>query len=1465
MLKRLKEILFLLLFLILFQQAFAAEALPPLVPAGENFADFPDWAIDKHVLYSSVTFSPDGKMLATASDDKFVKLWDVESRRLLHIFRGHTDEAWAVAFSPDGKTLASGSKDNSVKLWDVDTRRILCTLQEHSNPVGSVAFSPDGKMLASGGEDNTVKLWDVDTQKLLHTFPIEGSSSRVLSVTFSPDGKILASGRENDPVMLWDIHTLQLLPHTFDGLNHVAFSPDGKILAAGGTDNTVKLWDVNTQSLLHTFEGHTNIVWTVKFSPNGKILASGASDNTIKIWDVDAQHLLDTFEGHSNEVLGIAFSPNSKMLASAADESIKIWDMNTRRLLHTFRGHSRPSESGEFSTALSPDGKILAITDAANTIQLWDTQKGVILKTTLNGHSDSVLAMAFSPDGNVLASGSADHTVRLWDTRSGAVLKTLKDHDRSVLTVAFSPDGNVLASGSHDDTVRLWDTQSGAALNTLKDHGNSVSALAFSPDGKTLASGSWDNTVRLWNMPTGTPIKTMTEHINSISALAFGPDGKTLASGSDDKTVKLWDVGSQRLLQNIDGHKGRVVSVAYSPDSKKLISGSDDKIIKIWDIGTRNLLRTFNGEKSRILSATNGEKSRILSATFNPKGEVLGIGLDDTSMKLWNLDTQRLMYNLLAGTNGNWISWDDSGKFQRGDDGSLLLTLNGKDYIPAVPKLAEPLLSSALTAEWDGQILRLNSGETSPLKLKLTNTSSQPIYWIQADVATDAIFNIETSKIMKLLPQQTQEMEIRISAHASHQPEPHTETLTLKLVAPQQTETSIDIPVEIHAPQLQFETAALQDDQRTLNVSVLNHGNQPISNTIFGLKVPGFELIDSQTVKEPIPANGRVERAFILPEGFKPDKNAKISLDIRTTNLPLFTWNFNEQSLTLPRPAWWMYAALASLLMLTSLGVFYFRRYRHPLVLELAASPQALLYLPLEQLAEAQQRLQQTGRLNTTLASAEVSLDTLNKAANFQQDSADKKAQSLASRLSAQLTEMTFAAEEAGAKEIYSLKLPETFPLNADRLLIYFPTTDAQDTFTHLQAIPQAEGRITLIIGPDSAYQRKLLNATQDPSNKYVAPQSRQITELLLSPHADTVLAKIMSEQLALTQISPYQTGGGVNKESIFFGRRELIAQIINRDPANYLLVGGRQMGKSSLLKALERRYASNPHVQCQYHTLSNEVMVPRLASALQLPRTDDAETFAAALEQRIRDTDQRFVFLIDEADRFIEHEQAQGYPILNVFRRLSEQGHCSFILTGFWQLYQHAVLDYQSPLRNFGEVLEVGALERDACYQLITQPMHTMNLGYASDAIVQDMVRACGQRANLIAYVCHQLIKDLPAQQRIITAGDIHHVLTSREMNKRLEGWVVGISEQEQRYDRLVIYATIGKESFSTGELIKQLEEQNLTFDTAELERTLSRLELAFIFTRENNRWRYRVPLFVDYIRADDPDVKLATILKQW
>jgi|GEM_PF-3434755 len=163
---------------------------------------------------NSVSFSPDGKLLASGSSDHTIKLWEVATGKLLKTLEGHKGSVYSVSFSPDGKLLASGSYDKTIKLWEVASGKLLKTLEGHKGLVKSVSFSPDGKLLASGSGDNTIKLWEVASGKLLKT--LEGHKNYVISVSFSPDGKLLASGSWDHTIKLWDVASGKLLSSFFD-------------------------------------------------------------------------------------------------------------------------------------------------------------------------------------------------------------------------------------------------------------------------------------------------------------------------------------------------------------------------------------------------------------------------------------------------------------------------------------------------------------------------------------------------------------------------------------------------------------------------------------------------------------------------------------------------------------------------------------------------------------------------------------------------------------------------------------------------------------------------------------------------------------------------------------------------------------------------------------------------------------------------------------------------------------------------------------------------------------------------------------------------------------------------------------------------------------------------------------------------------------------------------------------------
>jgi WD40 repeat protein len=413
-----------------FQEEQVFDALLKAVSAGQKLKalDPATWERDK----------TNTQMLVTANLSRFV--YDVQEKNRIA-------NSNLVVFSPNGKTIASASEDNTVKLWNLEGKEIQ-SFKGHTGFVYSVTFSPDGKTIASGSSDDTVKLWNLDGKEL-HT--VKGHTSSVTSVAFSPDGKTIATGSWDKTVKLWNLEGKEI--QSFKGHSafvwSVAFSPDGKTIASGSEDKTVKLWNLNGKEL-QSFKGHSNSVISVAFSPDGKTIATGSGDKTVKLWNLEGKEI-QSFKGHSDSVISVAFSPDGKTIASGSlDNTVKLWNLEGKEL-QSFKGHS----DSVISVAFSPDGKTIASGSSDKTVKLWNLE-GKELQS-FKGNSNRVISVAFSPDGKTIATAteSLDKTVKLWSL-DGKELQSFKGHSYIVRSVAFSPDGKTIASGSYDKTVKLW-------------------------------------------------------------------------------------------------------------------------------------------------------------------------------------------------------------------------------------------------------------------------------------------------------------------------------------------------------------------------------------------------------------------------------------------------------------------------------------------------------------------------------------------------------------------------------------------------------------------------------------------------------------------------------------------------------------------------------------------------------------------------------------------------------------------------------------------------------------------------------------------------------------------------------------------------------------------------------------------------------------------------------------------------
>ena len=548
----------------------------------------------------------------------------------------HGGDVYGIAFSPDGKLLAAASQDETANVWDITTGQLVTSLNEHAGELNCVAFSPDGRWLAIGADNRTILIRDTETWELKAV--LTGHNDNVLCVTFSPDGRFLASGAWDDRVRLWDATQFKPLA-TLEGhandVEYLAFSPDSKTLAAAcWSDNSIRLWDTNSGEERTVLRGHTQRVFCLAFSHDGRLVASGDKDYTVKLWDAASGEIRHTMLGHTEWVRGVAFSPDDRILASCSNDAfIRFWDTATGELIKKVRGNSDRLRA----IAYSSDGKTMATAGSRGIVRLWEPdeeqERRALAKSTTQTTS-----VSFGRDGRLLTSisGMAKTCFTLWDPTLKTELATLERNANEVVwAIALAPDGHTFATGLHDGTVNLCDLATGEVRVTLGKHADEVRRLEFLPDGQTLVAVSWDNIVKLWDVAGKREPLTLTVE---DCAIALGPTGKSLATPGKDGSVDLWDLANGHLCKSLRGHEDTVGALAFSPDGTILASGSGDHTIRLWDVAT--------GQQRGALL---GHADSICALAISPDGKTLVSSSSDRSLRLWNVTSQRELFTLNQG------------------------------------------------------------------------------------------------------------------------------------------------------------------------------------------------------------------------------------------------------------------------------------------------------------------------------------------------------------------------------------------------------------------------------------------------------------------------------------------------------------------------------------------------------------------------------------------------------------------------------------------------------------------------------------------------------------------------------------------------------------------------------------------------------------------------------------------------
>jgi hypothetical protein len=318
---------------------------------------------------------PQGHYAVVAKDVEFAVRPVTPSNPRQVVLREHTAAVTSVAFSPDGRFVATASNDTTIIIWNTASRTVRATLKGHTAPVEAVAFSPDGQTLASASWDQTIRLWDMETCKLKKT--LEGHSGTVFALAFSRDGKTLASGSSDRTIRLWRLPTgkdVSTITVHSGAVRSVAFAPHNKFIASGGADGAGVTLDLGNGNR-HDYKHGTNWVYRLEFTPDEKMLVTGCGDGSVHVWDVDSGTERHRLTGHTQRITGLTMAPGSQELASSSmDGTIRFWDLTTGNETRRLSGEPLGEVSG---MAFARDGSTLAIGNWDGSVVFWDLTKGM--------------------------------------------------------------------------------------------------------------------------------------------------------------------------------------------------------------------------------------------------------------------------------------------------------------------------------------------------------------------------------------------------------------------------------------------------------------------------------------------------------------------------------------------------------------------------------------------------------------------------------------------------------------------------------------------------------------------------------------------------------------------------------------------------------------------------------------------------------------------------------------------------------------------------------------------------------------------------------------------------------------------------------------------------------------------------------------------------------------------------------
>lgn len=597
--------------------------LPPVaLPA--NFRTLTT-AIPRHPGKTiAVTYSPDGKYLASGGWDRFIRIWNADTGAAVAAWEAHDPAVWALTYSTEGTQLLSSGRDGKVALWDVAAQEEIQRFDGHTAGVYKFVWLQREGRLLTASFDKSVREWDVRTGREVRKLTLE---AEVHGLTVAPDGKTFALATErgavsiydrfNNLVRIWDAHST--------GIDHLAYAPDGKTLASGGWDSKAILWNAADGGKLHTLE-HTAGVWPAVFSPDGKLVATGSNNGRIALWNTATGEKVRDLEGHTQGVPLVAFRPDGAVLASVAhDGTLRRWEVATGKSIGPEPSHLDRVRAVRFSAA----GRELLSLGRERYLIAWNVANGSIARRHVL--ETRVLRQANLADRWAIVCDD-DRTFEVIDAQGARVPFARAGHETPSF-LDISSDGRYLAVMNRQSVCTVWERATGRMC--FQTTGAESQPLAFAPDGATLAVGVRQGVIHLYRTSDGAMRRFFAPQNVALWRLGFSPDGRLLAAIAGTELV-VWDVASGHVCWRID-----VPTPDLALDRKShtedypFAFSPDGRLLYVADIaGHLHGLDTLTGKTLVKLTAPDTRPTCLAVA---PDSRSVAVGNADGTIRLWTV------------------------------------------------------------------------------------------------------------------------------------------------------------------------------------------------------------------------------------------------------------------------------------------------------------------------------------------------------------------------------------------------------------------------------------------------------------------------------------------------------------------------------------------------------------------------------------------------------------------------------------------------------------------------------------------------------------------------------------------------------------------------------------------------------------------------------------------------------------